>query len=162
MEVRKNSYEFVLDLVPPKVRMFSEFREETKVAVSATVKKKKFLFAVQVSSFEVQSDISKELGGEGSAPDPHDYLEASLAACTAITVQMYAQKKAIPLEYADVRIKVGREEGSKEISLEIRFIGKELTEEQKLTLFTIAERCPIHKLLVSGATIRSNWIEESE
>lgn len=118
-------------------------------------------YDVKLPEFLIRADVKEKQGGKNSAPDPHDYVEAALAACTAITVQMYAQRKEIPLDSVDVKISITREgrEGN-EISRSVSFKGN-LTAEQKALLLTIAEKCPIHHLLVRGVNIKTEMMTES-
>jgi putative redox protein len=122
--------------------------------VEAVKKTGSLKFEVSVSGHTVVADVSVDKGGTNSAPDPHDYLLASLASCTAITVQMFANRKGIPLESTDVRVAFVKEGVENEISREIQFYGK-LSEEQRQLLLTIAEKCPIHRFLERGAKITS-------
>lgn len=115
----------------------------------------KLSFEVKTRQFLINTDVTPELGGDDSAPDPHQYLEVSLASCTAITVMMYAKRKGIPLEDIDVSIKITSEGETNAISREIKFIGN-LTPEQKESLMVIANKCPIHKFLSRGAVISSS------
>ncbi|MES2769626.1 MAG: OsmC family protein [Bdellovibrionota bacterium] len=118
-------------------------------------------YDIKLPEFLIRVDVKEKQGGANSAPDPHDYLEAALAGCTAITVQMYANRKGIPLESVDVKISITKEgkEGN-EITREVKFKGN-LTEEQKTMLLAIAEKCPIHHFLVRGANIRTTQMVES-
>lgn len=118
-------------------------------------------YDIKLPEFLIRVDVKEKLGGANSAPDPHEYLEASLAGCTAITVQMYANRKGIPLESVDVKISIVKEgSDGNEIRRDIRFYGN-LTEEQKASLFAIAEKCPIHRFLERGAKIESHMMDES-
>jgi putative redox protein len=89
------------------------------------------------------------LGGDESAPDPHDLFDSSLAACTAITLTMYAKRKGMPLEAINIELE---RDNSKEkngeygLALKIEFVG-DLTDEQKQQLMVIAGKCPIYKLM---------------
>ena len=114
----------------------------------------KLSFEVKTSHFLINTDVTTDLGGDDTAPDPHKYLEVSLASCTAITVMMYAKRKGIPLEDIDVAIKITSEGETNAISREIKFIGN-LNAEQKESLMVIANKCPIHKFLSRGAVITS-------
>lgn len=120
----------------------------------------KLAYDFKLPEFMIRVDVKEKQGGTNTAPDPHDYLEVALAGCTAITVQMYAHRKQIPLESVDVKIEITREgkEGN-EISRKLNFKG-DLTEEQKAMLLTIAEKCPIHHLLVRGVNIKTEMINE--
>jgi putative redox protein len=103
------------------------------------------------------TDVPEKLGGGNKAPDPHDYLVAALAGCTTITMQMYANRKGIPLESADVKVQIVQEGAENRISREIKLIG-DLTDEQRQKLFAIAEKCPIHNFLERGAKIESRLL----
>jgi len=109
---------------------------------------------ISVDAHELFSDVDTNIGGENSAPDPHDLLDSSLAACTAITLSMYAKRRGIPLEGINIEIErdASKEKsGEYNLALNIHFIG-DLSDEQKQQLLDIIEKCPIHKLL-SHATI---------
>lgn len=115
-------------------------------------------FEVKTSQFLFNSDVPTDLGGDNSAPDPHKYLEVAHASCTAITVMMYAKKKAIPLEDINVSITITAEGEANAISCTIQLIGN-LTKEQKDNLMVISEKCPVHKFISRGATITSTLKE---
>jgi len=127
------------------------------MSVESTRKTDGLAFEITSHEFKLVSDVASSLGGKGSAPDPHDYLEIALAACTAITIQMVANRKGIPLESSDVKIKITEEGTINKILREITFRG-DLTLEQKDYLLSIAEKCPIHKFLSAGAKIESRLI----
>ncbi len=114
-------------------------------------------FEIQTNGHKVLTDVTEKLGGKDIAPEPHQYLEIALAACTAITLTMYAEKKQIPLEDVDVSIKITAEGETNTMSRDIRLIGN-LSEEQKTQLLDIANKCPIHKFLERGAHIESRLL----
>lgn len=112
---------------------------------------------ISVNSHQFFADVGTEVGGEDSAPDPHDLLDSSLAACTAITLTMFAKRRGMPLESINVEVvrdSSKEKTGEYNLSLQLEFIGN-LTEEQRQQLLAIVEKCPIHKLL-SHATISIN------
>lgn len=108
--------------------------------------------ALTAGAHQIIADVSKELGGTDLGPGPHEILEAALAACTIITVQMYANRHQWNLESTNVKVAVDKEGAESHLTREISFIG-DLTEVQKSKLAEIAEKCPIHKLLTSHITI---------
>lgn len=113
---------------------------------------------LSVRQFSILSGVTKELGGADEGPSPHELVEAALAACTIITVQMYANRKQMKLESTNVTVKIESE--SKEastISRQIEFVG-DLTQEEKGKLLEIANKCPIHKLLESKITVATTMI----
>lgn len=92
-------------------------------------------------------------GGQDTAPTPAQLLSSALAACTAITIRMYAARKKWPL--TGVTVSVSRNprgpaaDGSTELAREITLEGT-LDAEQRERLLEIANKCPTHKVL-SGA-----------
>lgn len=106
-------------------------------------------------TFAIMADASRDAGGEGLGPDPHAILEAALAACTIITLKLYADRKSFALEDIEVEVKIVSE--SKEhtqIDRSIRFKG-DLSDEQRTRLLEIADKCPIHRLLESQVKIHT-------
>lgn len=103
-------------------------------------------------SFELVTDMPKALGGEGSAPEPHDYFDTALGACKALTVTRYARENDIPLTGVTVEVS---HDGSREseghylLSVKLTLRGV-LTDEQRATLKRVADRCPLHKLMTTA------------
>ena len=106
----------------------------------------KFQQIISIGRNSVIADANLEAGGDEAGPDPHELLDASLGACTAITVHMVAQRKQIPL--TDVRVKVTHEEDGENYRMqrEVELVGA-LTPEQREYLLGIANKCPVHKSL---------------
>lgn len=112
--------------------------------------------------YSLISDVSKDLGGEELGPNPHQLLLSSLGSCTSITVQMYAKRKGWNLD--KVRILLKEEKVADpdnpartmpKIVREIELSG-DLTAEQVEELTKIADKCPIHKLLVGPKEIATS------
>lgn len=119
-----------------------------------------FVHRVQVASFEeLLVDVPSVVGGEDSAPDPHDYFDLSLGACKSITVLMYARRKGLPL--ASIVTTVDRDDSDERragenaeyrLSVSMHFQaedGAELDKATRQRLLEISERCPIHRLMTS-------------
>ena len=102
----------------------------------------------EVSSISnrVVVDVDASLGGDGAGMDPHRLLEASLAACTIITLQMYANLKKLDLKDVEVSVDIDKEGDESHINRKIKLIGY-LTEDQRKRLIEIANRCPLHRML---------------
>ncbi len=109
---------------------------------------------LRIQQHTIFADVAKDLGGDNSAPDPHDYYDAALAACKAITVMMYAKRKQLPLDYIDIEITRdnSREaQGTYVLDVQLKLLGN-LTDEQKAQLAAIADKCPIHRLMTAAKT----------
>lgn len=120
-----------------------------------TAKRNGTLGAVSLArDHQVVSGVSKQSGGDDEGMSPHELLEAALASCTIITVQMYANRKAWPLESTDVVVTTDSEGADSHLTRQITFKGN-LDEEQRARLLEISNKCPIHKLLISNIKIET-------
>ncbi|QWD72217.1 OsmC family protein [Polynucleobacter sp. UB-Raua-W9] len=105
--------------------------------------------------FLSDSEVSK--GGGGTGPSPHEYLGAALAACTSMTLKMYAGHKAMSLENAIVTVDIERADDIEKFTRDIQLIGN-LSVEEKNRLIEIANKCPIHKALAGQIQIKTQLV----
>jgi putative redox protein len=103
------------------------------------------------------SDVEVSKGGGGTGPSPHEYLGAALAACTSMTLKMYASRKAMGLENAIVTIDIERVDDVEKFTRDIQLIGN-LSVEEKECLMEIANKCPIHKALAGQIQIKTQLV----
>jgi putative redox protein len=105
---------------------------------------------VGLGDHTVVADASAEAGGDGDGPTPQELLTGALAACTAITLRMYAQRNVWDLGDLDVvaEAKPGDRAACGPFEITLR-IPTELSEEQVRRLRVIASKCPIHRTLAS-------------
>jgi len=126
----------------------------------------KFQQAVTVGPHRLLADEPKGVGGLDSGLSPYDFLLAGLGACTAMTVRLYADRKAWPLQRVSVALQHEKihaadcadcetKEGMLDrIDRTITFAG-ELDAEQRKRLLEIADKCPVHRTLTSEIDIRT-------
>ncbi len=103
---------------------------------------------VDVRSHHVSVDEPLEAGGDDTAPSPQEMLAASLASCTAITMEMYAQRKGWDL--GDVEVEVQYHPADRGCPTRFQLIMRfpdTLSAEQVDRLKVIAAKCPVHRTL---------------
>jgi putative redox protein len=112
------------------------------------------------------ADEPASVGGTGEGPSPYDLLSAALAACTSMTLKMYASHKKLDLDSATVRVRHGKihaqdcedcesaEGRIDQFERELSLAGS-LTDEQRKRLLEIADRCPVHRTLHSEVKVRT-------
>jgi putative redox protein len=103
---------------------------------------------VQVRQHRLLADEPLDEGGDDAAPSPQELLAASLASCTAVTMEMYAQRKGWDIGGVEVEAQYTPAERGcpTRFSLTLR-LPSGLTEEQVERLRVIAAKCPVHRTL---------------
>ena len=103
---------------------------------------------VEIRAHRVTADEPEDNGGEDTGPSPQELLAASLASCTAITMEMYARRKgwALGEVVVDVDYEPAQRGSPTKFSMEVR-LPKELPEDQRERLLQIAAKCPVHRTL---------------
>ena len=116
------------------------------------------------NGFPIVADEPVSVGGTNAGPSPYDLLGAALAACTAMTLRIYADHKKWPLEAVEVRLshnkvhakdceRCEQEDGKLDvIERELTLFGP-LDEAQRQRIKQIADRCPVHRTLESKVEI---------
>ncbi|MGH2764225.1 MAG: OsmC family protein [Thermoleophilaceae bacterium] len=103
---------------------------------------------VEVRDHRLTADEPTEHGGEDAGPSPQELLAASLASCSAITMEMYAARKG--WDVGEITVDVDYEPAQRgsptRFRMEIQF-PKELPEEQRERLLQIMAKCPVHRAL---------------
>lgn len=111
--------------------------------------------SIEIGPHQLHADVPAELGGTGSAPEPHDLFDAALGACQALTLMLYARQRGLPLDSLDVRVSRDdsqERQGHYRLAVELELHGA-LDETQRQQLLRIAGKCPVHKLM-TGAEIQ--------
>ncbi|BEI43414.1 MULTISPECIES: OsmC family protein [unclassified Polynucleobacter] len=116
-----------------------------------------FQQALEVGNDRFISDIAKDKGGDALGPSPHEYLGAALAACTGMTLKMYAKRKSWDLQDAIVTVDIERENEIEKFKRSIKLVGITDTE-QSGRLLEIANKCPVHKALTGTIEINTELL----
>ena len=126
----------------------------------------RFLRDVTTDDHHWLADEPRRAGGDNLGPDPYEHLLAALGTCTSMTIRLYANRKAWPLEDVTVHLAHSRDhdrdcEGCEEnparievIERVIRLAGA-LDDGQRQRLMDIADRCPVHRTLEGRLEIRT-------
>ena len=103
---------------------------------------------IDVRRHHMTVDEPPDQGGDDAAPSPQELLAASLASCTAITMEMYAQRKGWDLGYVEVECEYSPAERGCPTKFELVLrLPEDATEEQIDRLKIIAAKCPVHRVL---------------
>jgi putative redox protein len=103
---------------------------------------------VRVRGHELTIDEGTEAGGGDAGPDPQELLAASLASCTAITLEMYAARKGWEIGEVEVAVQYTPAERGCPTRFELVVrLPEDLPSEQAERLRVIAAKCPVHRTL---------------
>lgn len=120
---------------------------------TAITKQANYKTVVRSASNEIIADEPIDLGGTDQGMNPAELLTASLGSCTSITLRMYADRKAWNLEEIIVEVFLNEDDKDNPVLTRIIEAKGDLDEKQKSRLLTIANACPMHKLLSRGIQI---------
>jgi uncharacterized OsmC-like protein/fermentation-respiration switch protein FrsA (DUF1100 family) len=142
----------------------ADLGEAPRNVVVRETRNSKFQQTVSIGPHRLLADEPVAAGGEDSGPGPYDYLLAGLGACTSMTMRLYADRKALPLERVTVTLKhskIHAEDCAEcetkagmldQIDRSIAMDGA-LDAEQRKKLMEIADKCPVHRTLTSEIRI---------
>jgi putative redox protein len=118
---------------------------------SQTARASEYRQVVRIRAHTLSADVGQTLGGSDSAPGPHDYFDAALATCKALTATWYAKQHAIPLERVETRVErddTRERAGVYRLRVHVTFHGS-LSDAQRAALDHAIAACPIHKLMTT-------------
>ncbi len=105
---------------------------------------------IRVGGHVLATDEPESLGGENTAPTPHQLLPAALAGCVATMIELYARRKG--WELGDVRVSVDYEPEEPRFDIHVR-VPARLTPEQRARLRRVIETCPVRRALTADVAI---------
>lgn len=113
-----------------------------------------FQLEMQSGKHYFLADEPLSFGGNDTGPAPYDFLAAGLAACTVMTLRMYATQKEHNLYRASAFVACKKKpDGSGHIFERTIALEGELDDAQRARFIDIADLCPVHKTLANGAEI---------
>jgi putative redox protein len=113
--------------------------------------------AIECGGHRILADEPVSVGGLGSGLSPYELVSAGLAACTVMTMRLYANRKGLPLERARVTVDHSKVAGMLPPDRFVRVIALDgpLDTSQRASLLAIAERCPVDLTLVRGSDVQT-------
>ncbi len=114
-----------------------------------------FTHRIEIRGHRLTVDESAELGGVDDGPSPQELLAASVASCTAVTMEMYANRKGWDIGHLEVECEYETPErgSAAEFNLVLR-IPASCSQEQIDRLRMIAAKCPVHRILEGESVFR--------
>ncbi|MDN5395904.1 MAG: OsmC family protein [Chryseobacterium sp.] len=128
------------------------------VTVKASLGKTKYYTEVTAGENQIITDEPIDKGGQNKGFNPMEILATSLASCTAATLRMYIERKEWDVENILVEVALENYPLTKRavFQREITFEGV-LDDEQLKRLHTIADACPVHKILTNDIEILTKF-----
>ncbi len=122
---------------------------------TATIGETRYATTIVTGRHALTADEPERNGGADAGPAPFDLLLASLGACTAMTLKMYAEHKTWPLDSLEVRLRYHGGETPPRIERVLVPAGP-LDEAQRARLADIAERTPVTLAIKGGVPIQTS------
>ena len=144
----------------------SRLPDEARTVVVRETGLGRFQQQVTVGQHRFLADEPVDVGGLDSGPGPYDLVLAGLGACTAMTLRLYAERKALPLDRVAVELSHNRIHAADCESCETKegmidrieraiTLRGDLDQSQRQRLLEIADKCPVHRTLTSEVDIRT-------
>jgi uncharacterized OsmC-like protein/alpha-beta hydrolase superfamily lysophospholipase len=110
------------------------------------------------------ADEPVSVGGLGSGLSPYELVAAGLAACTVMTMRLYATRKGLPLERAHALVEHAKMPGMEPADRFTRTITLDgpLDESQRDDILAIGDRCPVDLTLMRGSDVQTRLAESTD
>ncbi len=130
----------------------------TKTKILAGIGHEHYVTKLSMRGHLLVADEPLDNGGKDAGPTPTELVLSGLAACTASTLRMYIDRKGWEVERIDLELSISIEKTEtgqiSRIDRVIHITGN-ITDEQKARLLEIADKCPVHKLLINPIEIKT-------
>jgi putative redox protein len=141
-----------------------DLQEEPRKVVVRETGAGKFQQQIMVGPHRLIADEPLAAGGADTGPGPYDLLLSALGACTSMTMRLYADRKALPMDRVTVTLNHSKiyakdcaecetREGMLDQFDRVISIEGALDAEQRKKLMEIADKCPVHRTLTSEIRI---------
>ncbi|MBT8295151.1 MAG: alpha/beta fold hydrolase [Gramella sp.] len=139
---------------------------ETDHEVMANLGSQGFTTQIIAGNHQFIADEPIDFGGSDLGPNPYELVSSGLAACTSMTIQMYARRKKWEVKNVETHVNYSKKhaddcENCENAKAKIDSFDREITiqgnldEKQIKRLMEIADKCPVHKTLSSQAQIHT-------
>ncbi len=132
-----------------------EISDKLEEAIAEKTGEGRYQLSVAAGGAHFMADEPEDVGGLGSGPSPYQLLASALAACTTMTLLLYAERKGWDVKVRCTAVGHRKEPGEElpdVFTRRIEFEG-DIDPEQKARLLEIADRCPVHRTLTRGARV---------
>jgi putative redox protein len=94
---------------------------------------------------------------------PYELVAAGLAACTLMTMRLYADRHGLPLERAHAAVEHMKMPGMEPADRFTRTITLDgpLDESQREKILAIGDRCPVDLTLMRGSDVRTRFASDA-
>jgi putative redox protein len=123
------------------------------MAKARAIRRQGYAHDVEVAGHKLVFDEPESAGGTNQGPSPTRMLAGALAACTAITVEMYAERKGWDLGDVEVDVEMECDGPSPKAFEGTVRVPTALEPEQQERLRVIAGKCPVHRALSSETEV---------
>jgi len=142
---------------------------KSKSQVVAKTEQGSFTTEMKAGNHHFLADEPEEVGGADLGPSPYEFISSGLAACTSMTLHMYAARKKWDLHEAIVHVDHNKDyaqdcdnceqSGAKidHFTRKIELSG-DLDDTQRQRLLEIADKCPVHKTLHAKAVVKTELV----
>ena len=129
-----------------------------------------FTTSIKAGDHYLTADEPQSVNGNNFGPTPYELVASGLAACTAMTIKMYANRKNWPLEDVEVHVTYKKDHAEDTVhqndkgaridifEREIKLTG-DLDAQQRERMLEIANKCPVHKTMHSEVLVRTKLMQ---
>ena len=124
----------------------------------------KFQLNIRSGEHALLADEPTSVGGLGTGLSPYELVSAGLAACTVMTMRLYADRKGFPLERASTTVQHAKIKDMMPPDRFTRTVVLEgpLSDEQRARILEIADRCPVDLSLIRGSDVQTELLSASQ